>query len=313
MLRSLLVLLPIGVVVKIGEFWGGVAYRMRKRERLMCEAQIRFVKSKGYLRNSPDPETLTRSVFRHVGVFGAELMIIKKLLRRNADGSFRYIENDDEGITPELRDNCPNGVLALSGHLGCFELLAAHYASFGVKLTATGRELNYKFPNFVLNRYREQYGVEMIWRTDLMGVRRIIELYRSGQTITSLIDQDTALPSLFATFFGVPAAHPIGPIKLAIKKQARIVTSFIVRKGVEKHSCIVREVPYDPKDPNAEQKVLDTFSQRLQDLVTQYPEQWLWWHRRWRREPGVDYDANPDDLRSTDRYLKWLESENSAS
>ena len=56
-------------------------------------------------------------------------------------------------------------------------------------------------------------------------------------------------------------------------------------------------------------KVLEVFSARLESLVRQYPEQWYWWHRRWRRRPGIDYQSTPELLRSTAEYITWLEND----
>lgn len=305
-------LLPIPVVIRLGSIAGAVAYYARPRERIIGIAQVEYVKSRGYLNNVTNSVDTIKSVFRHIGVFGAELLILRRLLEKDAEGNYLHITTDDDGISPQLKKQ-PNGLLAISGHIGFFELLAAYYADWGLKLTAVGRELNLDLPNHLLTLYRGEYGVETIWRADAMGVRKIIEAYQAGKVVSSLLDQDTHLPSRFAPFFGKPAAHPIGPIKLAIRKKARIVSSFIVRTGIGKHKCIVRDIHYDPLDPEAEQKVLDVFSQRLEELVEIYPDQWIWWHRRWRREPGVDYNAHPEILRSTKDYLEWLKSDSKAS
>lgn len=307
LLRRFLELLPIPVVVKIGEIGGKIAHRYRHRERRICEVQLRYAMKRGGMQTDRSPEELTRAVFRHVGVFVAEAMILRKLLRRNSDGSYMHVENDDLGITEDLKKET-RGVLPISGHIGCFELLAAYYADLGLKITAVGRELNFGFPNYLLSEYRRLYGISSIWRADNMGAREIVSRYRRGETVTSLIDQDTELPNRFAKFFGLPAAHPAGPLRIGVRGRVRIVSAFIVRTGIDRHKCITREIPYDPDDPDAEQKILEEFASRLEALVKQYPEQWIWWHRRWRREPGIDYDAHPEILRSTNDYLKCLEA-----
>ena len=58
--------------------------------------------------------------------------------------------------------------------------------------------------------------------------------------------------------------------------------------------------------PLADRDALDVPG--LERLIEQYPEQWLWWHRRWRRRQGIDYRRNPKLVPDHNAYLAWLDS-----
>lgn len=199
--------------------------------------------------------------------------------------------------------------VTLSGHLGNFELLAAALSRYGGTITTIGRLPNYAWLATLLDELRTSYGVKVLWRSDAQVVRVISRDMHEGRVIAALIDQDTALPSEFIPFFGVVAAAPFGPVKLAIKAKAALMYSFVVRTGFLKHEIIMAPLPYNSEDPEAVRNSLSLFSQKLEELIRKYPEQWPWWHRRWRRRPGIDYSPGHVHVPSTKDYLSWLSSE----
>jgi hypothetical protein len=52
--------------------------------------------------------------------------------------------------------------------------------------------------------------------------------------------------------------------------------------------------------------ILKEYCRRIEAVIAEHPGQWLWWHRRWRRRPGIDYNANPDQLLGAKDYVTWL-------
>ena len=220
---------------------------------------------------------------------------------------FCHLSLVSDGFVEKLRET-KSPAIALSGHIGCFELLAAYHQLAGLSVTVVGRNPNYASLDQLLADLRASYGVKTVWRSDPGGLGKIIRALKQGGVIAVLIDQDTNLDNGFSPFFGVEAASPITPIKLALKHQIPIFSSFIVRTGHLKHQVIAQELPYDSSDPDAVKNILGEYNRRLEALIRRYPEQWFWWHRRWRRRPGVDYKSNPELLPSTNQYLGWLHS-----
>jgi KDO2-lipid IV(A) lauroyltransferase len=155
---------------------------------------------------------------------------------------------------------------------------------------------------------RLDYGVELIWRDAPDSGRQIIKALKDGRVVCALLDQDSNLTNSFAPFFGIQAASPSGPIQLAIRHRVPLFTSFIVRTSPLEHRIETVEIPYDLNDQQAAQKALEVYNQRLESFILRYPDQWIWWHRRWRRRPNVNYKEQPELLRSTEEYIKWLDS-----
>jgi lauroyl/myristoyl acyltransferase len=200
----------------------------------------------------------------------------------------------------------PTPELIISGHIGNFESLAAFYAKCGKPLSTIGREANYPVFHALIEEIRRTYGVENISRGTSTSIGSLRRALKGGRTIAALIDQDTNLDSVFVPFFGIEAATPIAPIALAVRHRLPVISAFIVRTGRLQHTIVAEEVPYDPENPDAVRQIAAAFSRLLELLAAAYPEQWPWWHRRWRRRPGIDYRRSSDQLKSTAGYLAWL-------
>ncbi|MCC6932319.1 MAG: lysophospholipid acyltransferase family protein [Deltaproteobacteria bacterium] len=255
------------------------------------------------------PYRLMQQNFSHVSQAIIESLLIKKFLKNPKPGSrrplFEHVESvGDAFIDDFIRDK--QAGMALSSHIGPFELLAAYYAKIGVPVTVIGRDANYASFDLFLRDIRADYGVSTIWRNDKNSGLTLLSGTRSGRIIAALIDQDFHSRNQFAKFFGIEAAYPETPIKLAAYARVPIFSSFIVRIQAQHYRVISELIDYDPKDPEVVKNVLDVFSQRLEKLIVQYPDQWIWWHRRWRRRPNVAYDEKTIWPPSTKEYLQWL-------
>ena len=330
-MRYLVRVLPLRYTLRTGRLCGALLSSRFKRDRRIALTQLAFVikamnegrlsqlRDDAVLRRDEflpehtlhkrtDLEQLVTEVFAHVGQTSVESMLISKLIQRDkkSKDEFRYISVVGSELVKEVISS-GKAAINLSGHIGCFELLAATIVEMGAKVSVMAREANYPLLSSVSKELRASYGIETIWRDDAASARKLMTALRTGHIVSSLIDQDVNLKNVFQPFFGIPAASPVAPIRLAIKRDIPIFSSFIVRIDDVHHRIIVESINYDKEDPNAPDYILAVFNRRLEDLICRFPEQWIWWHRRWRRRPGFDYLLHPERLRSTNDYLAWLE------
>ena len=307
------------IACSLGRALGGLVGYFTPREQRIVAAQLGWLS-----RNYPGFKGLTakellKGNYQHIGETVCELPHFRYLLEKEEGGpeiypSYKRVQA--EGVE-ECRDVvCKGeGALFLSAHLGNFELLAAYHIASGNPLTILGREPNYKFLLEWVKKIRGDYGGNSLLRgAEEGGSKRqsavaTVKALKENHVIALLPDQDTALGSEFAPFFGLEAAFTVVPIRMAVKNRKRVFSSFIVRTDKLTHRAFTHEIHYDPDAEDAERGILAEFSARLERLVAEYPEQYLWFHIRWRRRPGIDYQANPGALRSSDEYIKWLQGE----
>lgn len=206
------------------------------------------------------------------------------LLKRGADGMLSDIEVQGwENVEAARATRRP--ILILTGHCGNWELIAIPLSHGGLPPAAIARPADDPRIQDLIVSIRRRLGTSTIARGTRGAARQILEVLRSGGAIAMLIDQDTKVDGVWVPFFDRPAFTPVGPAELAIKQDMRVVPSFIERRPDGGH--LVRFLPVLPlpKDP---QQATALMTAAIEQQVRRRPEQWVWWHKRWRRQPPPD-------------------------
>ncbi len=97
---------------------------------------------------------------------------------------------------------------------------------------------------------------------------------------------------VFVPFFGVPACSASGMARVALKTGAAVLPGFLLWDE-EARQYVLRfgeEIPL-VSTGNAEEDALSNtanFTAVLERYIREYPDQWLWMHRRWKTRPAGD-------------------------
>jgi KDO2-lipid IV(A) lauroyltransferase len=171
--------------------------------------------------------------------------------------------------------------------VGAWEVLAAYLATrLGKPFHAIGRRLYFDRYNDLLVRIRRSAGVETVYQD--AGARPLLEVLRENGAIGILADQDVArLDGVFVDFFGRPAYTPTGPAALARASRAGLVPFLITWKGRRHRVHVLPEVEMIRTRDRRRDLVTNTqaWSCAIEDFIRRHPEQWVWFHRRWRTRP----------------------------
>jgi len=180
-----------------------------------------------------------------------------------------------------------NGVIGLTGHIGCWELLAAYFSEKGYTVSVIARELRDGRLNGMLVEMRRRHGIVSIPRgaTAVAGYR----VLRKGEILGMLIDQDIDVDGVFVPFFGVPAHTPRGVAVFALRSGAPIVPLGIhLQPDGSQRITIFPEIEVPPAGlPDQERidELTGRCSEAVERLIRIYPQQWVWFHDRWRKRP----------------------------
>jgi len=116
--------------------------------------------------------------------------------------------------------------------------------------------------------------------------------YRNTQYLLGLVaDQNPSDPARawWFNFFGKPAPFVKGPAKNAITSDAVIIFASIkkIKRGYYEGIFSI-----DEEQPalHTEQELTKKFITYLENNIRQYPDLWLWSHRRWRWEWKEGYE-----------------------
>jgi len=276
--------LLLSCAIGLGGRLGMLAHYLPLKERAIAQGQLAR-----FLPTAP-PETIKR-LFEHLGRSFAEAVLSQPLLKHAS------VVSDDWHIVERFRAT-GTGIVALTGHLGNWDLFSAYTRTRGVPLHAIGRETKSAFLQKLVKRLRDNSGVTMLWRTGVAGGREIARILSKGGVIAALIDQDTTVRSVWIPFFGYPAKTPTTLAEIALRNNSAIVSTFLVRTGPLAYQVSIREIT----DRSSVQRVIEQYHAHLEELIRQYPEQWVWIHKRWRSPT----ESKP---MSSGEYLAWLSQE----
>jgi Kdo2-lipid IVA lauroyltransferase/acyltransferase len=125
-----------------------------------------------------------------------------------------------------------------------------------------------------------------------------LKTLRGNAVLAMLIDQDSKrVPQVVVPFFGRPARTPSGAAALALRSGAALVPVYIER--TDDGHRIEFEPPIDANAAVGDDAVTELtarLTRSIEARVRRHPEQWVWWHKRWRmddRHAAGDTSAAP--------------------
>ncbi|HEV2200858.1 MAG TPA: lysophospholipid acyltransferase family protein [Bryobacteraceae bacterium] len=224
--------------------------------------------------------------------------------KRIADGVFRSIARVLVGVArlPDLNPQNINkwivhdglehlreaqgrgkGVLIATGHLGNWELsVNAHTLLCADTMNVVVRPLDNPMIDRFVQRRRQLFGNRMIGKKDF--VRSLLKALQSGETVAMLVDQNNMLEEgVFVDFFGVPARTGTSFAKFAARTGAAVVPGFAVWIEAERRYRL-KFYPLVDMTGDVEEDTRRVQA-AIERAIREYPDQWLWIHRRWKARP----------------------------
>src|SRR5258708_35383706 len=278
-------LLPRRVARAVGGAIGAIAFRALGRLRRvgMCNLELAYP-----MMTAADGEATLRSEYRNLGFLLAEFCKMPNYPPATAGRFIRY-EGLENYLAARERGK---GVLVLTGHLGAWELSSFYHSLMGMPMGMVIRRLDNPLVDAFVNRIRCLHGNRVIHKDDF--ARGLIASMRAGETVGILMDTNMTPPQgVFVPFFGIPACTASGMARVAAKTGAAVLPGFllweesdqryVLRFGEELEVVRTADHELDAMTNTA------AFTTAIERYIRQYPEQWLWMHRRWKtRPPGVE-------------------------
>lgn len=278
---GVLSVLPLGLAVALGAALGRVTYVVDGADRRRAIAQLREALGLELGR----ARQMAGRVFAHVGRVAVELALAPRLGPRLIE----YVELP-EGERAKLVDALAlgRGVIFVSAHLGSWELLAQRIAAAGFDCVTLAKESSNPWLGAWLVARRAAAGVETVNRGAEGGARRMLAALRRGAVLGVLIDQDTKVDSVHVPFFGRPASTPTVAAELALRRGVPVVVGFIRRRAdgrghVVELARVEVAADHGARSPEAVRVLTATLTAHIERAVRASPEEWVWFHARWRR------------------------------
>jgi KDO2-lipid IV(A) lauroyltransferase len=261
---------------------GGMVRHFLREPREIAREQLAVTMPE---RTPAEREKISEEMFRGLGRSMVEILLMDRIA---ADLDF-WVEGEGLDVMDRALAR-GRGVIAITGHIGNWELMAAYLGLNNYPLTAIATPVKGVALNHENVELRRRVNVETVQRDGPGAAQAILRTLRAGRILAILMDQDTRGKGVVVPFFGRPAFTPVGPAALAWRTGAAIVGVFIHRGADGRHHLKVVE----PKLPERRGEGSDFRADwqyettaeltRLIELeVRARPDEWVWWHRRWQR------------------------------
>jgi len=257
---------------RAGERLGTMLFRLSKKHRTRALNNLALAMPEV---SPPERILLAKRVFVHFGRVFADF-----LSGRNADRSYVSSTTTSEGLE-HLDDALARGkgVIMITGHFGNWERLAAFLTGIGYELSVVARDADQGKTNEIVNALRESTGTKVIARGN--AARPIIERLRKNQLVGILPDQNS--DEVFIPFFGKPCGTVLGPGVIAERTQAAVLPCWCIWKSPG-HYHVIIEAALTPDEGEAVigEGMMRAVNRSLEAIIRSHPEQWLWFHNRWK-------------------------------
>jgi len=254
--------LPRERALKLAEIAGELFYNWPRVKRV-CEENLKFT---GF------PLSLGKESFKNFLKCAADFLRLRRLSFKELQDLFHPV---DPAAVPK------GGGILLTAHLGNWELMGALFSELsGGALSVIAKPMKNPKVDALINSIRESWGIKVI--PTGRGVEALKELKR-GRFVGILLDQRPKVKEgVLTTFLGRKAYTNKGAAILSIKSGKPAIPAFCYAEG-GKYRIEVGE-PIYPEGKSVEE-LTQLYTQEIEKAVRKRPEQWFWFHRRWKNSP----------------------------
>jgi len=179
------------------------------------------------------------------------------------------------------------GVLAVSCHMGSYEVVAAIWSATLAPVSFFAEELE---PRALFEWYREtraRLGISVL-TLDTAGLRKVVQALLDNEMVITAIDRDITGTGREMPFFGKPAPIPMGPAQLALRMGTPLFPVCVYRLPddtyvAEGHPLVIAESTGDEQAD--ELRVTQELLRHIEGFIQRPPEQWHVPHRIWEGSP----------------------------
>ncbi|MGP8005292.1 MAG: lysophospholipid acyltransferase family protein, partial [Smithella sp.] len=231
-------------------------------------------------KNAKEIIRIAKGVYRHFAIVAAEFFDMPYITKENIHKwvEIKGMEYADAALARG------KGALSIVAHFGNWELLTIAIPMLIRPMYIVYRPLDSPVINNMVEYVRTMQGNALIPKGG--SGKKVIELLKENQIIGILSDQNVArYEGVFVDFFGRLACTGVGLAVMAMRSGSPVVPVFMARQKSGKYKLIIKPFieAVCTDDYEADLQVnTQRFTKIIEDIVREYPEQWLWFHQRWK-------------------------------
>lgn len=208
-------------------------------------------------------------------------ILLMPMFSRDEINNVTFCENSEMVLN---KFNEKNGLIVLTAHFGNWEYFGASFSSqLNLKFYLIVKPLRNPYVDKWMNRARTKWINEVIPMG--VSVRKSYQILKDKLVLGMAGDQRGPEEGIKINFFGKLTSVYTGPAVFSLRAGAPIVCSLAIRQPDYRYKIIVHEISQENL-PEGESEKITELSRRhilfLEKYIRQYPEQWLWMHKRWK-------------------------------
>lgn len=218
-----------------------------------------------------------KEVYLNFGRYMAEFFTIPKL--NHTKLKKKLIVENLNILDEALSKN--KGVIALTAHIGNWELAGIFTSMLGYKICAVVIPYQTKKITEIYKNIRESKGIEVIFTGS--NPKDFIRFKKENKVMAILGDRVFTEKGVIVDFMGKKAIFPRGPSTLAIKLKTEFISGFLVRED-NKFRLFFEKFDYPDENLNEEEKIdyfLNQSVRIIEKVILKYPTQWLSFQDIW--------------------------------
>lgn len=264
------------VARRIADVWFAVAPNRRR-------ISISNILQSGITHDRREAVRIARASFEHFA-----MVIIESLKSGEIFNENNWRDTVELDVAPETMDlltRPDQGVILVTGHFGSWEL-AAQLLSYFKPVVAITRRMNNPFADKMVQKRKPRNRLTLTPKNDA-DIGRLLSVLKRGDVLAMMTDQHARVRGMMVDFFGQPASTHVSAALLHLVTGAPICFGYCVRLApfryrIVAHAPVVRK-PSGDKEADI-RAILEMINRQLEAIIREYPDQYLWAHRRWRKQ-----------------------------
>lgn len=187
-------------------------------------------------------------------------------------------------IAEERRRRGAPSVL-ISGHLANWEVMPLVLNSEGIDYAVIYRPVNNPLVDGLIIKLRGEVMSQRMIPKGYNGARDAMKQLAAGRCVAMLADQKLN-SGITAPLCGVPAQTPTAAARLSLRYNVPVIPSTIIRRNGAHFDVYMRD-PIDYKPVGHMGTDVENLTILINEAIGReimaFPEQWLWFHRRWKK------------------------------
>ena len=267
--------LPRKFALAIGRILGSIIYYIYPRGKSIAMKNIEIA--------FPDYDIKKRTnliyaCYRHYGMVLVDFLRLPKLEKKNQEGVFNISSKSLE----LFRKN--KGGIILTGHMGNWEYIGPILSLYNIKSVGVALIQKNSHSNKFFNKLRISENMKIVPVN--CGSKVMMQHIKDGHYLGLISDQNAGERGTESLFFNKPVSVPKGAAAFHLKTNAPILLGFCIlcknlNYKLSFHEMNLKGLPSN--SDNAIMEINHRFTKVLEEIVKKYPEQYFWFHRKWKR------------------------------